>query len=92
VGIWGSCAVSVISNGTIENTYSTICSSNLARISIDSFGYFALSCSGNSKVYLYDTNMQYTNKSIGLGGAFDARLDTNCRLAICGGTNVAIYN
>ncbi len=89
---WGSSAVSVISNGTIKNTYSTICSTNLAGISVDSFGYFVISCSRNSSVYLYDSNMNYTNKSIALGDAFDARLDTNSRLAICGGKNVAIYN
>jgi hypothetical protein len=92
VAIWGSGAVSVISNGTIENTYSTICSSNLAGISVDSFGYLALSCRGDSKVFLYDTNMQYTNKSIAFGSVYDARFDTNNKLAICGGTNVAIYN
>jgi hypothetical protein len=36
--------------------------------------------------------MNYTNKSIAFGGVTDARLDPNKRLAICGGTNVAIYN
>jgi hypothetical protein len=36
--------------------------------------------------------MQYSNKSIAFGGAFDARFDSNNKLAICGGTNVAIYN
>ena len=62
-----SAMVAIISNGTIEKTYSTKCSSYLAGISVDAFGYFALSCSGNGQVFLYDTNMQYTNKSISNG-------------------------
>jgi hypothetical protein len=97
VAIWGNGTIAVISNGSIEKTYSTICSSNLASISVDSFGYLALSCSGHIKIFLYDTNMQYKNKSMHLeafafGGVYDARFDTNNRLAICGITNVAIYN
>jgi hypothetical protein len=75
----------------IGNTYSTQCSSALGRILVDSLGYFALSCYGDAQVYLYDSNMQYTNKSIGIGNVNNARLDTNKRLAICG-SNVAIYN
>jgi hypothetical protein len=92
VAIWGNGIIAVISNGTIEKTYPAKCSSNLAGISVDAFGYFALSCSGNGQVFLYDTSMQYTNKSIAFGGVYDARFDTNKKLGICGGTNAAIYN
>jgi hypothetical protein len=89
---WNTHNVAIITNGVNKTLYSTKCSSNLAGISVDAFGYFALSCASNSQVYLYDKNMQYTNKTIAYGGAFDARLDTNSRLAICGGASVAIYN
>jgi hypothetical protein len=92
VAMYHSVNVIVISNGTIENSYSTQCYGSLARISVDSFGYLALSCNGNGQVYLYDSNMKYTNKSIGFVDGWDARLDTNNRLAICGVTNVAIYS
>jgi hypothetical protein len=93
VTIWIDGTVAFISNGTIVNTYSTICESLLSRISVDSYGYFAISCNGKNQTYLYDSNMQYTNKSIQLGvNINDARLDTNNRLAICGGKNVTIYN
>ncbi len=84
--------VAVISNGVIENTYLTQCSSYLVRISVDSFGYFALSCE-NGQAYLYDSNMQYTSKSIGIGAwVGNVNFDTNNRLAVCGWTNVNIYN
>ncbi len=83
--------IEISNNGTVK-TYSTKCANQLSSLSVDSFGYFALSCEGSSQVYIYDSNMQYTNKSIAFVDAFDARLDTNSRLAICGGPNVAIYN
>ena len=54
--------VAIISNGMIENTFTTVCFGRLASISVDSVGYFALSCAGDGKVYLYDSNMQYTSK------------------------------
>ena len=83
----------VISNGSIENIYPTVCLTNLYRISVDSFGFFALSCNGNGQVYFYDSNIEYTNKSIGFGAnVLHARLDTNNGLAICGGAYVKIYN
>jgi hypothetical protein len=91
VAVFNNGNVVIISNGVIENTYSTMCSQNLDRVSIDSFGYIALSCSWSGQVYLYDSNMNYTNKSISFGGVCDARLDTNKRLTICGGTNVVFY-
>ncbi len=83
--------IAVISNGVIENTHSTICSGSLARISVDLFGYFALTCYGDGQVYLYNSNMQYTSKSIGFAYVNDARLDTNRRLAVCGRDTVIIY-
>jgi len=93
VALYNNGNVTVISNGTIENIYPTACLAPFYSISVDSFGYFALSCYGNGQVYLYDSNMQYTSKSIGLGeNVNDPRLDTNNRLAICGGTNITIYN
>jgi hypothetical protein len=61
-------------------------------ISYDSFGYFAQSCWSDNKVYIYDSNMQYTNKSIALTGVIDARFDSNKRFAVCGGASVKIYN
>jgi len=93
VALYNNDNVAVISNGTIENIYPTVCLAPFYSISVYSFGYFALSCYRNSQVYLYDSNMQYTSKSIGLGeNVNDPRLDTNNRLAICGGKNVTIYN
>jgi hypothetical protein len=84
--------VAVISNGVVENTYPTVCSNALIRISVDSFGYFALSC-GNGQAYLYDSNMQYTSKSIGIGvWVGNVKFDTNNRLAVCGSTVVKIFN
>ena len=72
--------VAVILNSVIENTYSTVCSGSLARISVDSFGYFALSC-GDGQAYLYDSIMQYASKSIGIGVSIEnVRLDTNNRV------------
>jgi hypothetical protein len=84
--------VAVISNGVIENTFSTLCSSGLYRLSVDSFGYFALSC-GNGQAYLYDSNMLYTSKSIGIGVWIgNVKFDTNNRLVVCGETVVKIFN
>jgi hypothetical protein len=84
--------VAVISNGIIENTHLTQCSSYLIRISVDSFGYFALSCE-NGQAYLYDSNIQYTSKSIGIGvWVGTVNFDINKRLAVCGSKNVNIYN
>ena len=95
VALYANANIAVISNGVVENTYPTVCSGTFNRISVDSFGYFALSCYGDGQIYLYDSNIQYTNKSIEFGGVYDARLDTNNRLAICGGTSwgsIKIYN
>ena len=36
--------VAVISNGVLSNTFFSRCSTSLAGISVDSYGYFALSC------------------------------------------------
>ena len=59
----------------------------MVRISVDSFGFFALSCYEDAKVYLYDVNLKYASKSIVFGNVYDARIDTNNRFAICGGGN-----
>ena len=92
VAILNTHNVVVISNGQIENTYSTVCSGNLNRISVDSFGYFSLACYGDGHAYLYDSKMIYTNKSIVFGNVNSASLDTNNRLAICGtNTKIEIY-
>ena len=87
--IYGSNNVHVISNGVIESTYTTQCNA-LVRISVDSLGYFSLSC-GDGYVYLQDSNMQFTNKSIAFS-AVDSRLDTNDRLTVLGGNTITIYN
>jgi hypothetical protein len=84
--------IAIISNGVIANTFPTICLSGLHRITQYLFGYFALSCWGDNKVYIYDSNMQYTSKSIAFTGVFDARFDSNKRFANCGGASVKIYN
>jgi hypothetical protein len=91
VAIYGNGNIVVISNDVIENTVSSVCTAILPRISVDSFGYFALSCSGDSNIYLYDSVMQYTNKYIAFNGIMDARFDTNDRFAICGGSNLKFY-
>ena len=83
--------VAVILNGVLQNSFSTECSVLLTGVSIDPFGYFALSCWGDNKVYIYDSNMQYTNKSITHKNVMDTRLDTNNRLTMCGGANVVVY-
>ena len=83
--------VAVISNGVIENTFPIQCY-HLASISVDSFGYFALSCEGDGKAYIYDSSMNYTNKYIGLDFVLDARLDINNYFAIGGQKNVKIYS
>jgi hypothetical protein len=84
--------VAIISNGVIVYTFPTMCSQGLFSISDDSFGYLALSCWGDNEVYIYDSNMQYMNKSIELGSVRDGRLDTNKRFAICNDNTVKIYN
>ena len=96
VSVWHTGNVVVIKNdGLVESVHETVCLTQFSRISVDSFGYFALSCARDGHVYLYDSSMQYTNESIGFsenGLIWDARLDTNDRLAICVGLNVYIYN
>jgi hypothetical protein len=85
--------VAVISNNLIvTTTYLSRCLGPLGAISVDSFGYFALSCGGDGKVYIYDSNMNYTNKFISFENVLDARLDINTNFAICGGWNVKIYS
>jgi hypothetical protein len=91
VSLWDDGTVVVISNGLIENQYSTQYSINLARVSVDAFGYIALSCPGDGCVYLYDSIMQNTNKNIAFPGIFDARLDLNDELISCGDQNVKLY-
>ncbi len=85
----GSIGVSTISNG-IVNKFSAIPS--LHRISYDSYGYFAQASWSNSKVYIYDSNMKYTNKSIAFAGVNDARFDTNQRFVICSEGSIKIYS
>ncbi len=51
--------VAVISNGVIENTLLTLCSSGLYRLSVDSFGYFALSCYGDGQVLSINNGKYY---------------------------------
>jgi hypothetical protein len=90
---WYSGKLSVISDvGVNEGSNPTQCSSGLAGISVDSFGYFALSCYDSNFVYIYNSNRQYTNKSIGISNAMATRLDTNYRFGICGSNNVKVYN
>jgi hypothetical protein len=84
--------VVVISNNLIESSKPSQCSSGLGGISVDPFGYFALICHLYGKVYIYDSSMSYTNKSIDYALVLDARLDINNNLAICGGSNVTIYS
>ncbi len=69
--------IAIISSNLTINTFPTICSEGSLSISYDSFEYFALSCWGDNIVYIYDSNMQYKNKSIGFFSPFDARFDTN---------------
>jgi hypothetical protein len=83
--------VTVISNYTVEKEFSTKCSGHLVSLSVDFLGYFALSCNNDNKIYIYDSNMHYTNKSVVFGNVFDARLDTDNKFAMCGGSNVKVY-
>jgi hypothetical protein len=82
----------ISSNLIVTTTYQSRCSVYLGAISVDSFGYFALSCKGDGKVYIYDSNNNYTNKFISFDYVLDARLDINTNLAVCGGRNVKIYS
>ncbi len=76
----------------VESVNPTQCSSGLAGISVDSFGYFALSCHDSNSVYIYSASLQYTGKSIGLTNAFATRYDTNYRLGISVLNNVKVHN
>jgi hypothetical protein len=91
---WYSGKISVFSDvGVAGDSNPTQCSSGLASISVDSFGYFALSCYDSNLAYIYNSSLQYTGKSIGLTNVFATRLDTNYRFGICGSiNNVKIYN
>ena len=91
VGEWNTGIIVVITNGTVA-TYASKCTSELSNINVDSAGYFVISCHSNGIAYLYDSNLQYTNKSTAVSGIFDTNLDLNNRLAICSLTNVFIYN
>jgi hypothetical protein len=46
------------------------CSSGLTGISVDSFGHFDPTCHYSHFAYIYNSNQQYTNKSIGFSNAF----------------------
>ena len=69
----------------------TLCPSGGANINFDSVAYFSISCNGNGISYLYDTSLQFTNKSIKFDGIFDANYDSSNRLAMCGTNGVAVY-
>ncbi len=88
---WTANKLAVIDGSTQIQYVLTQLSYDFVGISVDEFGYFALSCY-DFNVYIYDSNLTYTNKLIGFDVVRDARLDTNNRLAICGGSNVAIYD
>jgi hypothetical protein len=92
VAIWGNGNVGVITDGSNQvQSFATECPSILSSISVDFYGYLALSCSGNSQVYIYDSSITYQSKSKGIN-IFDARLDSNGRFATCWGSSVTIYN
>jgi hypothetical protein len=60
---WYSGKLSVFSDvGVAGDSNPTQCSSGLACISVDSFGYFALSCYLSNLAYIYNSSLQYTGK------------------------------
>ena len=64
-GTHNSSCLLVIENKVIIQKYRICISGTLTSILIDHFGYIALSCNVDEKVYLYySSNMTYTNKSL----------------------------
>ncbi len=85
-------SIAIISSNLTLNLFPNIYSQGSLYISYDSFGYFAHSCWRDNKVYIYDSNMHYKNKSIEFLIPMDARFDSNKRFSICGAATVKIYS
>ncbi len=78
----------ISATGVFEGEYRSVCNSGLNGISVDFFGYFAFSCGGSNFIYIYNSTLGYTGKSIEFSGAMAARYDTNYRFGICGYSNL----
>ena len=52
----GSSNISVIQNGYVINSFSTLCSAKLVSLNVDSHGLIAVSCFFNNSLYLYHVN------------------------------------
>ena len=83
--------ISVIQNGNVINNFTTLCSQMLSSITVDSYGYLALSCRSNNILYLYHVNGSYMNKYFSLANLFYANYDTQNRLAIDGINKIFVY-
>ena len=89
VSYWsGSSNISVINNGN----FTTLCPEKLISLTVDSFGYMAVSCQNNSILYLYHVNGSYMNKSISTATLlFYANYDAQNFIAIGANNKIFVY-
>ena len=84
--------IEVFKNEKSISYQSTVCS-HLYAISLDIYGYLIVSCFIDSKLYLYDVNGNYQNKSIELPGKpFYVTYDSQGRITVAAQTKLAVYS
>jgi hypothetical protein len=87
--------IKLLINGTITSEYETICLSSylqIASITIDSFGYLAVTCNADGKILLLDYNLNYLNQYlITSNGPHVTSIDSYGRFVIMTGDGLEIY-
>ena len=83
----------VLTNSTLSNTFAiTACTTKIYYLTIDEYGYMAVSCNADSYVAFYD----YKGIYMGLGFnttamPFQTAVDSSGRFIVCSANNLLIY-
>jgi hypothetical protein len=86
--------IKLLANGTITSEYETIClssSNQIASITIDSFGYLAVSCNSDGKILLLDYNLNYLNQYLTTSAPYVTAIDSYGRFVIMTANGLEIY-
>ena len=87
--------VAIITNGVVLSRFSVpLCTTNsIQSIGADSFGYFALGCPSNNKIFVYDYNGIYQNVSLTSTATvlFNTHIDASGRYVVMNGFYLDIY-
>ena len=93
-GDYSSNKIVVIHNDTVTNYFEvTECTKFMSGISVDSFGHFAVTCSDNQLITIYDSNGNYMNTQISTYSQYPrvTSIDSNGRYVIISEKWLDIY-